>query len=1042
MKNINFNPSAMKLIHRRAWVMLFLLFGCLGTALAQITIKGTIVDGFKEPLAGVTVSIKNTTQGTLSDIDGNFSINVASAKDVLVFSYIGFNKQEIVVGNRTTLNITLLERSELLDEVVVVGYGTMKKKDLTGAIGMVNAEELAKEQPKSIQDMIRTGIPGLSMGISTSAKGNAGGMLIRGKNSFRDSNEPLLVLDGVIYYGELTDINPDDVERIDVLKDASSAAVYGAKAANGVILVTTKKGKEGKPTIKFSTTVGAAFRNSLPKTYKGKEYINYRQDVMESQNRYSDNFNKDYFKDPSGFTNNSELEEWLALDNSSEDPTTTWLTRLQLSPIEIENYRNNRVVDWERLTYHTALQQDYSLSVSGKKDETNYYTSMNYVKNEGNVRGSGYSAIRARLNLESKATKYITYGINTQFTSRDEGYVGVGGTGYRTVSPYGNVYDENGNYTYYVNDNNNQYNPLIDAHYTSRRNDINNLNASLYLRVNLPYGFSVQSTYAPRFQWINYMNHKSSEHPLWENISDTAIRSNSKQFFWQWDNTLKWNKTYGKHALDFTFLLNWEQLKNWSDRITNSAFLPSDVLGPGGIEWGTSPKVTSNDNVRTGDAVMGRFHYVYDNRYLVTATVRRDGYSAFGGNNPRANFPSLALGWVFSEEGFFNNDSWFNYGKLRFSWGKNGNRDVGMYDALMMLDPRKYYYVDPITGETTNINTYYAYRMANKDLKWESTDSYNIGLDYSLLNDRITGSFDVYRKNTKDLIVNRLLPDITGYASVVSNIGEIQNTGFEMSINTMNFKEDNFQWSTNFGLSYNKNKIKKLYGLMETIYDDAGNVIGQREADDIANQRFIGKSMDVIWDYKIDGVWQEDEAEEAKKYGLYPGDFKLRDTDGSGTYSDKDRVFQGSKVPKVRLSMRNSFTLFKNITFSFNIYSYLGQYKAFNRAKNDGALLNTTNQIKNEYWTPENRSNKYARLSAKSPVGFNVWRKADFVRLENISLGYQFPKSMLKKVNIQALNVNMTIKNLTYISNWPGEDPENSGANTPRSVYFGLNVTL
>lgn len=1041
MRDMYFKKVKTKQLYRRISLFICLLFGSLGFVLAQ-TVTGKITDTMKEGLPGVTVSIKNTTSGTLTDIDGNYSINVSSPKDILVFSYMGFKSQEITIGNRTQLNVTLEEKSELLDEIVVVGYGTMKKKDLTGAIGMVNAEELAKEQPKSIQDMIRTGIPGLSMGIATDAKGGAGGILIRGKNSFRDSNEPLLVLDGVIYYGELTDINPDDVERIDVLKDASSAAVYGAKAANGVILVTTKKGKSGKPTIKFNTTIGAAFRNSLPKTYKGEEYVYYRQAVMEAQNRYSDKTQPGYFRDPSTFSNNSELEDWLAMDGSSSDPTTTWLTRLQMSPIEINNYLQGNVVDWEDLTYHTALLQDYSLSVSGKKEDTSYYTSLNFVKNENNVRGGGYSAIRARLNLESKATKYITYGINTQFTARDEGYIGVGGTGYRTASPYGDVYDADGKYTYYVNGNNNQYNPLIDASYMSRRNDINNLNASLFMRLNLPYGFALQTTYAPRFQWQNYMNHKSAEHPLWATASDTAVRQNTKQFYWQWDNTLKWNKTYGKHAFDVTMLLNWEKLRYWSDKITNSAFLPSDVLGPEGIEWGTSPKVTSNDNIRTGDAFMGRFHYVYDNKYLITATVRRDGYSAFGGNNPRATFPSLALGWVFSEENFINTDSWFNYGKLRFSWGKNGNRDVGMYDALMMLDPRKYYYVDPNTGELTNINTYFAYRMANKDLKWESTDSYNVGLDYNILNNRITGSFDFYKKNTKDLIVNRVLPDITGYGSVVSNIGEIQNTGFEMSINSKNIQLNKFEWNTSFGLSYNKNKIKKLYGLMETLYDDKGNVIGQKEADDIANQRFIGKSMDEIWDYKILGVWQEEEADEAAKYGLFPGDYKLQDTNGDGKLTEKDKVFQGSMVPKVRLSMRNSFTILKDITFSFNMYSYLGYYKSFNRAKNDGALLNTTNQIKNNYWTPENRSNSYARLSAKSPVGFNVWRKANFIRLENISLGYNFPKAITDKLSIQALNVNFTVKNLTYISGWPGEDPENSGSNTPRSMYFGLNVTL
>lgn len=1019
-------------------VFSFLIFSFISIAAIQAQhVKGRVVDANNEPLTGVNVSIKNTTRGTMTDLSGEYIIE-ADSKAVLVFSFLGFNKFEITVGSQKTINVTLKEDAQLLDEVVVVGYGTMKKKDLTGAIGMVDAEALAKELPTTMQDLLRVGVPGLSMGIAKDAKGNAGDILIRGKNSFRDNNTPLLVLDGVIYYGELTDINPNDVDRIDVLKDASSAAVYGAKAANGVIIVTTKKGKSGKPVINFGTILGASFTKGLPETYKGKEYVAYRQAVMEAQNATKP---AGYYNNPASLTN-TELSQWMALDGSSGDPTGAWFSRLGFSSIELRNYQAGNVIDWEDLTYRTAFSQDYSVSVSSKKDDVSYYTSLNYLKNENNVRGGGYSAVRARFNLESKATKFITYGVNAQFTARDESYIGVSGTGYRTVSPYGDMYDEKGKLKVYPNDNNNGLNPLIDAAYTSRVNDINNLNASVYLKIDLPLGFSVQSTYSPRYQWSTYLNHKSTEHPLWANSTETAVREMKKQFYWQLDNMLKWNKNLGKHSFDATFLANWEKLQNWTEKMTNSGFQPSDVLGAHGIAWGTNPEITSDDNYQTGDALMGRLHYVYDNRYLLTATYRRDGYSAFGKSNPRAGFPSFAAGWTFSEEKFFPKTRWFDYGKLRLSWGKNGNRDIGMYEALMRLEPRKYNYIDPLTGEMVNINSYYAYRMANDNLKWETTTAYNFGLDFGVVDGRITGSFDFYQKKTNDLLVTRQLPDIIGYTSVMSNIGEVQNTGVELLLNSLNVNNKQFSWHTTFGFSYNKNKINSLYGLMENIVDADGKVIGQREADDIANKRFIGRSIDEIWDYKILGVWQEDEKDEAAKYGLSPGDFKLLDKDGNGKYENADKEFLGSKVPKVRMSMRNSFTFFENISFSFNLYSYLGHYQSFGRALNNGALINTVNQIKNEYWTPSNPTNEYARLGSKTPVTFEVWRKANFVRLDNISLGYQFPKSVIKNLSIEALNVSLTMKNAAYISNWPGEDPENPGSNTPRTIYFGLNLTF
>ena len=1009
-----------------------------------INIQGKVVDETGEPIIGANVVEEGTTNGVITDLDGNYTL-MAPAGANLKISYIGYATQVVKAGRSTI--VKMAEDSKTLEEVVVVGYGTMKKKDLTGAVASLKGSDLEKEQPRTIQDMLRTGVAGLSVGIETDTKGNSS-MMIRGKNNLRatdndkSSLEPLIVLDGVIYSGQMTDINPNDIEQIDILKDASSTAVYGAKAANGVVLITTKKGTGSKkPVINFSGTWGLSMVNSLPDVYEGEDFINFRRDVELSKDPTK--AAQGYFNNPAYMTN-TELAAWMG--NSKGDPTKEYLTRLELTSTEVANYLAGRTVDWRDVIYQdVALRQDYTVSVAGKKDEMSYYSSVNYLKNESNVRGAGYSAIRARINLENKVQSFLTYGVNAQFTSRYEGYTGNDTGYYSSLSPYGSIYEEDGTtLKYYPTGNNNQINPLVTPAYTAKRNDIENLNASIYMKINLPLGFSIQTTYSPRFEWTNYLYQKSADHPSAGSQNGRAERKQTKDFYWQWDNMLKWNKVFGKHSFDFTFLANWEKFQRWQDEMTNEDFQPTDDLGYGGIGFGTTPKIESNDIYRTGDAYMGRLHYVYDQRYLITATVRRDGYSAFGLANPRATFPAVALGWVFSEEKWLNMPEWFEYGKLRLSWGKNGNRAVDTYAAFMQLSPRKYLYVDPATGKLITINTFYAMTMANPNLKWESTVSWNAGLDFTLLKGRLNGSLDVYKKITKDLLVSRELPNLIGYSTVMSNIGEVQNHGVELSLNSTNIKMKNLTWRTSFSFAYNKNKITHLYGIMEDIKDEAGNVIGQKEADDIKNKRFIGHDIDEIWDYKVVGIWQEEDREEAAKYGQQPGDVHLLDVDGNGSYTNEDKVFQGTKTPRFRWNMRNEFTLFKNLTFSFSMYSYLGHKQTLGRFTNDNALLNVTNQIKREYWTPENRNNEYPRLASKKPSGvtYAIYKNASFLRFDNISLGYSFPKRLIEPLKIQALNINATMKNAGYISNWPGYDPENSDKNTPRIIYFGINLTL
>ncbi|MCD7936252.1 MAG: SusC/RagA family TonB-linked outer membrane protein [Tannerellaceae bacterium] len=1006
----------------------------------QRIITGIVYDEWGEPIIGANIMEKGTVNGTITNIDGAFSIAV-SENAVLEISYVGYITRELTVTGQQEIRVDLSENRLVLDDVVVVGYGTMRKKDLTGAVTTIKTDRLAMDQPETVQDMLRVAGAGLYVGLSNDTKGNSG-LLVRGEKSVKGGNSPLVVLDGVIYPGEITDINPNDIEQMDILKDASSAAVYGAKSANGVLLITTKKGGGKKPLINFNTTLGISMTNSIPAVYKGEDYLRYRQAAMESTYNTA---HPGHYASPNQLPSGVSLDQWMAYTNATGDPEQEWLRRLSLSAVETENYLAGKVVDWEDVLYNsTALRQDYTVSISGKKDEVSYYSSVNYLKNENNLKGGGYDAVRARINLESKAFDRIVYGINAQMTSRNEGYVPVSQDYYDRHSPYASVYDEDGKPRLLPHDDNNDVSPIINAYYTDKKYTINNLNVSAYLKVDLPFGFSVQTTYSPRYEWVKELVHQSSKHPEWELKGGMAKRRHKENLYWQWDNMLKWNKEFGKNSFDVTLLANWEKNQIWESTMENDTFQPSDVLGYGYINAGQNPVINSSDEYSTGDAYMGRLHYTFDRKYIATLTVRRDGYSAFGQRNPRATFPSAAIGWVFSEENFFPQNPWLEYGKLRLSWGKNGNRDVGVYEALMDMAARKYLYASVQTGETYPVNAYFANRMANADLKWETTTALNGGLDFSLLQGRLAGSIDVYKMNTTDLLNKRKLPNVVGYSTVTSNIGEIQNTGLEISLNSMNIENTNFKWNTSFNFSYNKNQIKHIYGDMVDITDAEGNVIGQREADDPANNLFIGKPKNVIWGYKVIGVWQEDEAEEAAKYGLRPGDFRILDVDGNYEFTDEDKVFQGESTPKLRLNMRNEFTIFKNITISLSMYAYLGYKGTFNQAKHtDGVLLRMSGWDL-PYWTPENPTNKYARLnSSGAGLSYNVYRNKSFVRLDNISVSYSFPKRMIDPFNVTALRGTVSMKNVAFWApDWEFGDPENSGKNTPRTIYFSLNVTL
>jgi hypothetical protein len=478
-------------------------------------------------------------------------------------------------------------------------------------------------------------------------------------------------------------------------------------------------------------------------------------------------------------------------------------------------------------------------------------------------------------------------------------------------------------------------------------------------------------------------------------------------------------------------------------------FDPTDVLGYHNMQAGLNPANTSNDEYSTGNALMGRLFYSYHDRYMLTLSYRRDGYSAFGQKYPWANSPSAAIGWVFTEEPFFKS-GWLDYGKLRLSYGVNGNRDIGRYSALSDLTTGHYLEVNP-DGSPQLVSDLYVERMRNEGLRWEQTSAFNIGLDFSMFHDVVSGTIETYKGKTTDLLVDRSLPDMTGFADIQTNLGEVDNKGLEVTINTRNITHPDFSWRTTFNFSLNRNEIVHLYGNMVDITDSTGKVTGRKEADDIANKWFIGHPIGAIWDIKVQGVYQSDQADMAAKYGQSPGDFRLQDVNGDGKYTNADREFLGYSKPRFRWTLRNDFTFFKNFNLSTLIYSYWGYMASFNQAKNRGGFPDRTNGYVYPHWTPSHPENTFARIySSDGGASYSVYRKRNFIRLDNVALAYTFPDRLLHRASIQALRVYFSVKNaLLYAPDWTLWDPEWDTDNdpkipgpTPRTFTLGVNLTL
>ncbi|MDO4163705.1 MAG: SusC/RagA family TonB-linked outer membrane protein [Bacteroides sp.] len=1052
-------------------------------------ITGVVKDTHGESIIGANITVKGLSVGTITDIDGRFALD-APANSVLLVSYIGYVSQEINVGNKRDFNIILEEDSEMLEEVVVIGYGTMRKKDLTGSVAQIRPESVANEAPKTVQDVLR-GTAGLTVGFDSSAKGG-GSMNIRGQRSvYSDGghNDPLIILDGMMFYGELSEINPNDIAQIDVLKDASSAAVYGAKAANGVVIVTTKKGKSDRPTINFSTNWGWSTRGDGRKVYGADGYLQYRTDFYKtdtyglnaSTGEYeayqTGSIPAGYYDRPTEANLNKyglTLATWRSqtTQDSSMSDEEIWARRIGLaaSEVTLANFLAGRTFDWYKHSFQTGFNQDYNISVSGMTERVNYYLSLGYVSNEGIVRGDEYSAVRANMKLDAKVTDWFNVGANVNFQNRTDGDISCDWYSQITSnSPFSTPYADDGSLTAHPQGENaywKGYNFDFDRQYLDLDSGFTVLNSILTAKLTLPLGITYSFNASPRLQYYHYRYYQSSEHPDWQaETYDRVSRKQTKRFDWSLNNTITWDYTWNKkHHTILTLVQEAEERRMWEDEIIARNILPSEALGyhaTANADKSLS-EFDSTDSHETATGYLARLFYSYDDRYMATFSYRRDGYSAFGTNNPYANFFSGALAWTFTNEKFWKWGDILDSGKLRVSFGQNGNRSLSdPYIALANLALGSYSqgYINSTTNTLTDMKYLFVDRLANAELEWEKTTSWNVGVDLSFLNGRINATLDYYYMPTTDMIMNQSLPDFTGFSSITSNLGKVVNKGFEISINTRNIETENFEWNTSFSFSYNKNEIKELYGEYETTVNADGSIT-TKEVDDITNGWFIGHPISAIWDYKVTGIWQKNEVEEAAKYGQKPGDPKVAnvytadDTDnGDGTtspvYNNSDKQFQGQTVAPIHWAMRNSFTLYKNWNISFNLYSYMGHKSLdsnyLNNDNNYSQITNCQNIYTKEYWTVDNPSNKYARLSAQGPTGLASPQRVinrSFIRLENISVAYNVPTSFLSKLKIQNAKIFATVRNVaTWSKEWEYGDPE-TGDIAPRTYSLGINLTL
>ncbi len=977
-------------------------------AFAQNRVTGNVSDVNGMAVIGASVLEKGTTNGTVTDNYGNFALN-APLGSTLQISYIGYLTQDVLVTEQS-LRVILEEDTKTLDEVVVVGYGTQRKSDITGSVASVPKDRLSKIPVTNVMQAVQGAVSGVVIQQVSSMPGEAPSTLVRGRGSLTASNDPYVVVDGIPISkmdGSINDINPNDIESIEILKDASATAIYGMNGANGVILITTKKGKSSKPTIRYAGYIGTEDFAHVPEMVSPEELLaRYKEgNRINGSPMYNENVKYQY---------------------------------------EVENYENGHVTDWIDAVSQTGILQNHNINISGGNEEINYYISGDMLDQKGIIKGYNYKRYSLRTNVEANVTDYLKVGSNTYIVShnRDGGRANL--LNAEAMSPYGRMYEDDGSYSFYPMFGETLWaNPLLPTRTQHERREYNvNLNGHAdvdFVKIwqpleGLKYKLNAGFTYSPRRE-----NRYAGK--VVNDLLGTAELWHYETEAYTIENILTYTRDIEKHHFDLTAVYAAQQRK-YSESYSRAREFVNDELGWNRMQAGSSANVSSYADKYAALSQMGRLNYSFDSRYLFTFTVRRDGSSVFAEGLKYGVFPSVAAGWNLHNESFLSENNTISNLKLRLSYGTAGNEAVQVYRTFTTMRD-----VQIALGGETNI-AMVADRLGNSDLSWETKRSLNLGVDFGIFNNRINGSLDLYSSNSYDLLLSRKLPGASGFSEVIANIGETENKGIELTVNTVNIDRRDFNWNSTIVFSANKNKIVDLYG---------------DGMDDIGSGWFIGEPIGVIRDYTKVGIWQEDEIANNDHKTWDPiakaGDVKLADISGpegipDGKIDDNDRKILGQTAPKWNGGLTNTLS-YKNLSLSFFIQTVQGAMRNnthIGMASDELERRNSLAEI--GYWTPDNKSNEWRSLSKNSnPHGYGFPVKTNYTRIKDVTLSYTLPQTFVEHIGLGALSFYVSGRNLYTFTDWIGWDPEerdisrgstNWDINYPsvKSFVFGMNITL
>ncbi len=1005
-------------------------FGAVASPLAaeqQKTkvITGKVSEDSGQTVPGASVVVKGSSIGTITDMDGKFSLNVPVDAKTLVISFVGMVTQEAAIGAKTNFSIVLAQETIGLEEVVAVGYGTVRKKDLTGSVSSVGSSKLAERSSFSAAQALQGKAAGVVVQQTNAAPGADAKVMIRGNRSLLATNDPLYVVDGVPLVVGLSEISQSDIETIDILKDASATAIYGSRGANGVVLITTKKGKEGKAVVDYNGYYGIQTQAKKLDLFNGPEWVAFLREAYRTSGVYpvKPTYDMDIKMLPVGQEN--DLTGIAFKIKSAYDADGSW------HPERLQS------TDWLGEVMRQGQVTNHEVSVRGGTEKMKILGSATYYNEKGLLKTQDYSRYSVRVNFDWDISDYVKIGGQTQFShfDRHDGpnvYDGV-----KSLSPLANIRDANGALINRPGNDPQLWNPVLNITNATVLYKKDRFLGSYYLEAKLPFDIKYRSNFGLDFGPYSDQRFYGSRSSDRQGGLARAEDGGDTRTMFTWENLLYWNKTIKSHTFGATLLQSIQQETYESSRIS-VLNLPYESQ-----KWynvGSSPTISavaSNFVKWQLASFMGRINYSYKDRYLLTASARYDGSSRLSSGNKWVMFPSAALAWRINEEGFMKGTSTFSNLKLRVGYGITGNSAIDPYKTLGNLGYARYNY------GSTNAMAFYQNEMPNPDLKWEKTKQWNAGLDFGILKGRISGVVDVYLQNTSDLLMNRQLPQVSGFNSVVYNIGKTRNKGIEVTINTQNIQKTNFTWSTDFIFAKNKEEIVELYG---------------GKNDDTGNGWFIGQPLQVYYDYKSLGIWQLGQEAEAAKFGsaFIPGTIHIADTNNDGKITAADRQILGTTRPKFTASMTNYFT-YKNFDFNFFLNASYGNMLQFDRNMSFNGRYNS---LKVNYWavteydaagkaTASNGSNDAPRPNngVENPAyrsALNFF-DASFLRLSSVSLGYNIPKSIVNRAKISKLRLYMTVQNAFCITKYPGTDPE-SGQDfnnpMPRTIMFGINMSL